>query len=181
MIRLTAIGNLGKDAVVRTSGTDSAIGFSVAVNKKYTKNGVKMEETTWLNATYWRTGDQTANVAQYLKAGTLVYLEGEVNARSYVTKEGEARAELEVRVSKLDLLGSKPEVAAAAPAIKNDRKPGAMPQSEFGSEIERELKQFDHEQAVMKATLDKNGSYIERELQEFDKQQKGTRPAARMK
>lgn len=146
MIRLIAIGNLGKDAVVRTSGTDSAIGFSVAVNKKYTKNGVKMEETIWLNATYWRTADQTANVAQYLKAGTLVYLEGEVKAHPYVTKGGEARAELEVRVTSLDLLGSKPEAAAPTPTTKTERKPGAMPPSDFGSDIERELQQFDNEQ-----------------------------------
>lgn len=110
MLNLTAIGHIGKDAVLReTTGGKKAISFSIAHTEKY-KNAsdVPVEKTTWLNCTVW---DKEA-LAQYLKKGTQVYIEGKPEARPWQDKQGEAQATIEVTVYKLELLGGQKEQAA---------------------------------------------------------------------
>ena len=134
MLKIQAIGNLGKDAVMRKTGNDTAIAFTVAVNKKY-KNaaGVEVEETTWIDCTLWRRPDQSTAIAEYLKAGSKVYVEGEPSARYYVNGSGEPVAALTLRVSTVELVSSKkPETAPAT----EKPKPGDLPASSFdGSDL----------------------------------------------
>lgn len=106
MLKASAIGNLGKDAVVRHINGRNVISFSIAHNEKYTDaQGVRHERTTWVDCSFWREGQ--ANVAEYLKRGQLVYVEGLPSAEGYVQKDsGEVRASLRLNVRKLDLLSS---------------------------------------------------------------------------
>ena len=105
MLKTTAIGNLGRDAEVRdVSAGTKVISFSIAHTEKYTdKSGSKKEHTTWVNCSYFRPEGKTA-VAQYLKKGTPVYVEGMPAVRTY-EKDGKTNASLELRVSDLQLLG----------------------------------------------------------------------------
>lgn len=105
MIKTQVIGYLGKDAEVRSVGEQSVISFSVAHSEKYTdRNGQQVDKTVWVKCNIWRKPDKV-KIAEYLKKGTLVYVEGEPSANAYVNKEGAAAASLELRVSKLDFLG----------------------------------------------------------------------------
>jgi single-strand DNA-binding protein len=49
LIKLTVIGNLGRDAIVRDVQGKSVISFSVAHTEKFKDNmGVQKDKTTWI-------------------------------------------------------------------------------------------------------------------------------------
>jgi single-strand DNA-binding protein len=105
MIKLTAIGNLGKDCTVNTVNGKTVINFSVAHTEKYKDNsGVQKDKTTWVECAYWT--DRTA-IAPYLKKGTQVYVEGTPDVRSYTTPDGRAGNSLTLRVQSVQLIGAK--------------------------------------------------------------------------
>ena len=106
MIKLTAIGHLGKDAITNNVNGKNVINFSVAhTNKSKDAQGVLKEQTIWVECNYWT--DSVA-VAPYLKKGTLVYVEGSPSVRSYTNNAGQPGASLNLRVNSVQLLGGKP-------------------------------------------------------------------------
>ena len=108
MQQITLLGNVGRDAVTRETNGRRAIGFSVAVNESYKdSNGNKVENTNWYDCTIWRDGQQSTKVADYLKRGQQVLIQGRPSVRSYQSqKDGKWYAALEVRVDKCELVGS---------------------------------------------------------------------------
>ena len=99
MIKLQIIGHLGKDAEVKTlPDGKSVINFSVAHTEKYNEQ----TKTTWVECAKW--GDKTT-VAQYLKKGTQVYVEGTCDVRTWESN-GKSGASLQLRVANVQLLGS---------------------------------------------------------------------------
>ena len=114
--RFQFIGNIGQDAQVRTldNGT-TAISFSVAISEKYKdKQGNPQEITTWVSCTRWVPQGGSTALSNYLLKGQKVYVEGKPSARAYVTQAGEAAAVLDLRVEKIELLGSAQAQAAAS-------------------------------------------------------------------
>lgn len=105
--RIEIIGNLGKDAEVRTVGQNIVVGFNVAVTEKF---GDK-ETTTWYSCNYWPKEDK---VSQYLKKGSQVFVAGRPSLRTYSGKDGKEYTNLDIRVMDLQLIGGKP--ADAQPA-----------------------------------------------------------------
>ena len=107
MIKLQVIGNLGKDCVVNTVNGKTVINFSVAHTEKFKDNtGAQKDKTIWVECAYWT--DRTA-IAPYLKKGTQVYADGTPDLRNYTTQDGRQGTSLSLRVSSVQLLGSKPE------------------------------------------------------------------------
>lgn len=105
MIKLTAIGNLGRDAVLNTVSGKNVINFTVAHTERYKDaQGNQKDKTIWVDCAYWteRTG-----IAPYLKKGTQVYVEGQPEVRTYTNKDGVHGATLSLRVSSVQLLGGK--------------------------------------------------------------------------
>lgn len=78
--KTTIIGNLGKDPELRyTPSGDAVVSFNVATNRKYTdKNNQVVKETTWFRVSVW--GKQAESCNQYLKKGSLVMVEGRLQA-----------------------------------------------------------------------------------------------------
>jgi single-strand DNA-binding protein len=107
MIKLTAIGHIGKDSVVNMVNGRSAINFNVASTEKWKDaQGTGVEKTTWMSCSYW---PEKTGIAQYLKKGTQVYIEGTVEARVYNNDRGESVPQLQVKVFTVQLLGGKKE------------------------------------------------------------------------
>lgn len=105
MIKLTAIGNLGKDCTVNTVNNKTVINFSVAHTEKFKDNmGVQKDKTIWVECAYWT--DRTA-IAPYLKRGTQVYVEGTPDIRTYTTNEGKTASSLTLRVQSVQLIGGR--------------------------------------------------------------------------
>lgn len=104
MIKISAIGFLGKDCNVNTVNGKTVINFSVAHTEKF-KNaqGVQTEKTTWINCAYWV---ERPALAQYLVKGMQIYIEGQPEVSTYQAQDREWRAELKCRVIHVQLLGS---------------------------------------------------------------------------
>ena len=103
MIKLQVIGNLGADCIAKEVNGKNVINFNVAHSEKFKDaTGNLKERTTWVNCAYWT--DRTA-VAQYLKKGKTVYVEGSPEAEAYTNKDGQPSATLRLRVFNLQLLG----------------------------------------------------------------------------
>ncbi|GAA4353077.1 hypothetical protein GCM10023185_13340 [Hymenobacter saemangeumensis] len=140
MFKLTAIGNLGKDAVMKhQENGDRVINFSVAVNTAWKdKAGQRHERTSWVDCALWRTQQQSTEILQYLKTGTTVYVEGEPSVRAYINSNGEAAGAQVLKVSMIELVGGKkaeqPTQAPQQP--ENKPKPGDLPPSSFDNEPE---------------------------------------------
>jgi single-strand DNA-binding protein len=111
MIKMQAIGNLGKDCVVNTVNGKNVINFTVAHTEKYKDSqGNSQEKTTWVDCAYWT--DRTA-IAPYLQKGTQVYVEGTPEVRSFTRNDGSAGASLSLRVREVQLLGKRGENSSA--------------------------------------------------------------------
>lgn len=107
MLKLQAIGHLGKDAIVNQVNGKTVINFNVAHSEKYKDNqGTVINKTVWVACAYW--SDKTA-VAQYLLKGTLVYVEGTPDVKTYRDANGENKSNITLRVGSIQLLGSKPQ------------------------------------------------------------------------
>jgi single-strand DNA-binding protein len=104
MQRLTIIGYLGQDSEVKDLGHNQVINFSVAVSESYINKTTneKVVNTTWYECAKW--GNNTA-VAQFLKKGTQVLVEGKPTARSWQKEDGSIVSVLGVSVLNLELLG----------------------------------------------------------------------------
>ena len=114
MIKLQAIGNLGKDCVTNTVNGKSVINFNVAHTEKYRDaQGNQKDKTIWVECAYWT--DKTA-IAPYLRKGTQVYVEGNPEVRTYQKSDGTTAASLTLRVQSVQLLGTRNEGNAAGPA-----------------------------------------------------------------
>ena len=105
MIKMSVIGNLGKDALVNNVNGKNVINFTVAHTEKFKDaQGNQKDKTIWVDCAYWT--DRTA-VAPYLKKGTQVYVDGQPDVRTYTTQDGRNGASLSLRVASVQLLGTK--------------------------------------------------------------------------
>lgn len=107
LLKLQVIGHLGQDATTNVVNGKNVINLSVAFSEKWKDaQGVQKEKTIWVSASWWT--DRT-NILPYLKKGTMVYVDGQPDAKTYTTQRGEVVAQLTVRVNEVKLLGSNKE------------------------------------------------------------------------
>lgn len=105
MIKILVSGVLGNDAEIKEFGKRKAVNFSVAVHKDYKNSkGEKVEKTDWMNAVIWKNADQSIKVAEFLKKGKRVFIEGEPGVDAYLSKEGEAKGALTINVKNLEFI-----------------------------------------------------------------------------
>jgi len=99
------IGNLGRDPEMRYTPSGVPVtDFSVAVNKRYTKDGERVEKTTWYKVVAWRKLAETCG--QYLAKGRTVLVEGDLSAEAYTDREGNPAAKLVLTATNIQFLGS---------------------------------------------------------------------------
>ena len=113
--RCEFIGRLGKDPELRRLPSGDAVAnLSIAVGKSWTDkaSGEKKEETTWVPLTMF--GKLAEIAGEYLKKGAQIYVAGEFHVRKYQDKQGSDRWATEVRVDKMQMLGSKGDAAGAS-------------------------------------------------------------------
>lgn len=110
--QITIVGNLGRDPEMRYTPSGVPVAsFSVATSKRYQgQDGQWQEKTVWFRATAWRKTAET--VSQYLTKGSKVLIIGEVEEpRTWVDKDGNTQASLEVTVQTIRFLSARGEGA----------------------------------------------------------------------
>ncbi len=99
--RVTLLGNLGRDPEIRrTSSGDPIANLNVATSESWKDRatGERKERTEWHKAVIFNAG--LAKVAeQYLRKGSKVYLEGQLQTRKWTDKDGVDRYSTEVIVT----------------------------------------------------------------------------------
>lgn len=100
MIKVTAIGNIGKDAELKTIGGAQYASFSIAVTRKVKGDN----KTFWYNVMKY---DKDGKLAQYLTKGTKVFVSGEPSLSAYVSKNtGDAIADMTIWTNELEFCSS---------------------------------------------------------------------------
>lgn len=99
------VGYLGKDVETKflTSG-DAVANASLATSEQWKdKEGQKQERTEWHSLVFYR---RLAEIAgEYLRKGSLIYVEGRIQTRKWQDKEGHDRYTTEIAVQEMKMLG----------------------------------------------------------------------------
>lgn len=99
------LGRLGQDPEIRYTNSGTAVAtLSVATSRKYKdKQSEKVEETEWHRVSLF---DRLAEIAgEYLKKGSIVYIEGRLKTNKFSDKQGIERYQTVVVGESMQLLG----------------------------------------------------------------------------
>jgi single-strand DNA-binding protein len=140
--KVTLIGNLGKDPEIRTTGDGKEIAnFSIATSEtwKDKTTGEKKDKTEWHRIVCFNEG-LTRVIKSYVKKGSKIYVEGQLQTKKWTNQEGQEVYTTEVILqnynSSLILLDSKgnnaPQGANSAsvvnkPEFKNEELDDEIP------------------------------------------------------
>ena len=139
--RVILVGRLGRDPETRYTGNGQAVAnFSVATDESYKdRNGERQKRTEWHKIVVW--GKQAEIAQQYLKKGSLVFIEGRIQSREWQDKEGQKRTSFEIVANNFRMLGGRADGAAAAasatggvvsPRGGDDLDQSAPPEESYG-------------------------------------------------
>lgn len=89
--KVILVGNLGKDPELKyLEGNIARLNFSMATSEYHKdKNGNRIEQTEWHNVVLWRSMAESAE--KVLRKGTQIYLEGKLQTRQWIDKDGNKR------------------------------------------------------------------------------------------
>jgi single-strand DNA-binding protein len=105
--RVILIGRLTKDPELRYTPSSQAVAtFTLAVDRGY-QNQQGQKETDFINIVTW--AKQAETVAQYVKKGRLVAVEGRIQTRNYENNEGKKVYVTEVVAESVKFLESAKE------------------------------------------------------------------------
>src|SRR5437588_8702842 len=112
--KVILVGRLGRDPETRYTGSGQAVAnFSVATDETYKdRNGERQKRTEWHRITAW--GKLAEICQQYLKKGTMVYIEGRIQSREWQAKEAQQRTSFDIVANTMKMLNSSGEDASAA-------------------------------------------------------------------
>jgi single-strand DNA-binding protein len=131
------VGSLGKDPDIRYTADGSAIAnISVATSESWKDkaSGEKKEQTEWHRVSFF--GKLAEVCGQYLKKGSLVYIEGSIHTRKWKDKEGQDRYTTEIRGDKMQMLGGKGGTREEpAEPEQHDNKPSSGGFNDFENDI----------------------------------------------
>jgi single-strand DNA-binding protein len=126
--KVILMGNLTRDVELRQTQSGMALAkFGMATNRKWSQNGEQKESTCFVDLTAW--GRQAEVLAQYVKKGSQLFVEGRLEYSTWEAKDGGGkRSKLEVVVENFQFIGA-PRGASAGSAggggeEGGERRPG---------------------------------------------------------
>ncbi len=133
------VGRLGKDPETRyTSGGQAVATFNMATDSSYKdKTGERQKRTEWHRVKAW--GKLAEIVQQYLKKGSLVFIEGRIETREWQDKEGVKRYTTEIVANEMRMLGGRGDGVVAGAgggthaAGRSDDYEHATPSDDFSA------------------------------------------------
>lgn len=109
--KVILVGRLGRDPETRyTSSGQAVANFSVATDETFKdRAGERQKRTTWHKIVVW--AKQAEIAQQYLRKGSLVYIEGRIQVREYNDREGNKKTSFEIVATNFRMLGGRAEGA----------------------------------------------------------------------
>jgi single-strand DNA-binding protein len=120
--KVLLIGRAGKDPVEKEFDGSKVVNLSLATSESWVdkQSGQRQERTQWANIAIWN--QALGEIAmKYVKKGSLIYVEGQLETRSWgagADKKYATEVVLRPFGSDLQLLGSSPERPESGPAQK---------------------------------------------------------------
>lgn len=111
---LQIIGNVGATSELRyTPNGKPVTNFSVATNRKYTRDDKVIEETDWFSVTVF--GKLAEICSQFVKKSQLVFVSGRVSLHEWDGQDGQKRSRLEVHANRVIFLSRTSDKSATEP------------------------------------------------------------------
>lgn len=135
--KVILVGRLGKDPETRyMPNGDAVTNITLATSETWKdKNGEKQEKTEWHRVTFYR---KLAEIAgEYLKKGSMAYVEGRLETRKWTDKAGVEKYTTEIIANEMQMLSSRNsgsntfEVVDREPASGGAAKPARKAGGEF--------------------------------------------------
>ena len=141
--KVILVGNLGADPDTKYMPSGSALtNLSVATTDSWKdkKTGEKVEKTEWHRVVMF---DRLAEIAgEYLRKGSQVYIEGQLQTRKWQDKEGNDRYTTEIRARDMQMLGGRGAGAGMGDssggfqgASRNNNAPAPQPEPAYDDDI----------------------------------------------
>jgi single-strand DNA-binding protein len=127
--KVMLIGRLGADPQLKYTPSGRAnVNFNLATNASWKdQEGNQQDRTDWHRIVAW--GKLAEVIGEWLKKGSLVYIEGRLQTRNYDDNNGVKRYITEVVVTDMEMLGGKGQGDSPAPEAPADM-PDAGPEAE---------------------------------------------------
>jgi single-strand DNA-binding protein len=120
--KATLLGNLGADPEIRSTSNGGRVAtLSLATSRRWKNHaGEQQEKTEWHRVVLWNNkGAQLADLAEkYMKKGDKLYVEGQIEYRSWQDKEQVTKYTTEIVAREVILLSGDNKQLAAAHAPK---------------------------------------------------------------
>jgi single-strand DNA-binding protein len=121
--RVILAGNLTRDPELRYTPNGTAVAkFSIAVNRKYKEK----EETSFFDIVYF--GKPAEIIAEYMKKGRPLLVEGRLQQQRWETDEGQKRSKIEVIGENFQFLGGRGQ---DSPRSDSDSEPPEFDDSDI--------------------------------------------------
>jgi single-strand DNA-binding protein len=112
--KVILVGRLGRDPETRfTSGGQPVANVSLATDETFKdRSGERQKRTEWHRVVLW--GKLAEIAQQYLKKGSLVYIEGRIQSRQWEDKrDGQKKTSFDIVANVMRMLGGRADGAAA--------------------------------------------------------------------
>ncbi len=118
------IGNLGRDPEMRYTPSGQAVTqFTVAVNRRWKgQNEDWQEETEWFRVVVW--AERAERVAERLRKGNKVYVEGRIQTRQWEDQTGQKRYTTELVANQVTSLERREREEGDFPSSDEARSSG---------------------------------------------------------
>ena len=127
--RVTLLGNVGQDVVLRYTPQGTAVtNLRIATSETWTdkQTGERQERTEWHSVALF--GRLAEIAGEYLTKGSQVFIEGPLRTRKYQDKDGRERTAVEIVANEMQLLGGRSRHddgdAPRAPLAQNEKRGG---------------------------------------------------------
>jgi single-strand DNA-binding protein len=111
MLKLSAIGFVGKTPRFTKTGDTKVLAFSLGTTRSIGKGKTK---TSWTEVRLW--GDYAEAMSPYIKKGRGLYVEGRPEATAFINKKEEAVGTLTLHADQVEFLGANPDKDEASEA-----------------------------------------------------------------
>jgi len=106
--RVILVGNLGADPETRyLSNGDAVTNIRLATSERYKdkQTGQQKEQTEWHRVNFF--GKLAEIAGQYLKKGSIVYIEGKIRTRKWQDSNGQDKYSTEIVADQMKMLGGR--------------------------------------------------------------------------
>lgn len=138
--KVILVGHLGKDPETRYMPNGDAITNATLATYESWKDkqtGEKKEQTEWHRLVFYR---KLAEIAgQYLRKGSLIYIEGSLKTRKWQDKDGQDRYTTEITVNEMTMLGGRGDTGGGQSSGEpQQRQQQQRPQGNGGGQQQRQ-------------------------------------------